>query len=66
MKTQTGERAPQEDGTFPAHEYLPAPGDRSDAAGHRSGPEHLDRSQAGHRRNHHHERESAGRPGLHV
>lgn len=66
IETPTGEGAPEEDGSPPAHEHLPASGDRPDAAGHRAGAQHLDGSQAGHRRYHHHEREPAGRAGLHV
>lgn len=66
VHTATGEGAAEEDGSPPAHEHLPAAGDRPDAAGHRAGAEHPDGSQAGHRRDHHHEREPARRPGLHV
>lgn len=61
-----GERAPPEDGALPAHEHLPAPGGRSDAEDHSSGPQHADRPQAGDRRDDRHEREPARRPGLHV
>lgn len=63
---QPGEGAPPEDGSFPAHEHLPASGDRSDEEGHSSGPKHPDGPQVGHRWDHNHERESAGCPGLHV
>lgn len=62
----SGPGAPPEDGTFKAHEHLSASGDRSDAEGHSAGPEHPGGPQASHRRDHHHEREPARRPGLHV
>lgn len=66
INTATGEGAPEEDGSPPAHEHLPAPGNRPDAARHPAGAEHLDGSQAGHRRDHHHEWEPEGCTGLHV
>lgn len=62
----SGERAAAENGLFATHEHLPPPGDRSDAEGYRSGPNHLDRSQTSHRRNNRDERESTGCTGLHV
>lgn len=66
INSATGKGAPEENGSPPAHEHLPASGDRPDAAGNLAGAEHPDGPQAGHRRDHHNEREPAGRPGLHV
>ena len=61
-----GERTSEEVGSLPAHEHLPASGDRSNADGHSSGAIDPQGPQAGHRRDHHHEREPARCPGLHV